>query len=66
MILIRLQRAAVLEYLRIGYDLIQKGGVREDRIVHLCKLSLVAQLFDECLVFARESENIFAAAIVTG
>jgi len=42
------------------------GGVREDRVVYFCELLLIAQLFDENLIFARERENIFAAAIITG
>jgi hypothetical protein len=63
---LHLGRASVLEYRRVGHDLIQKGGIREDRVVYFCELLLVAQLFDESLVFARERENIFATAIITG
>jgi hypothetical protein len=64
-ILLRLGRAAVFEYLRVGYYLVQKGGIREDRVVHFCELLLVAQLVDEGLVLTRECENIFATTIVT-
>lgn len=60
------RRATVFEYLRVGHDLIQKRGIREDRIVHFCELSLVAQLFDESLVLTWECENVFAAAIIAG
>lgn len=63
---LHLGRASVLEYRRVGHDLIQKGGIREDCVVYFCELLLVAQLFDESLVFARERENIFATAIITG
>jgi hypothetical protein len=64
-ILLRLGRAAVVfEYLRVGDYLVQKGGIREYRVVYFCELLLVAQLFDEGLVLTREGENIFATAIV--
>ena len=64
-ILLRLGRAAVVfEYLRVGHYLVQKGGIREDRVVYFCELLLVAQLFNESLVLAREGEKIFATAIV--
>jgi hypothetical protein len=33
---LQLGRASVLEYSRVGHDLIQKGGIREDRIVYFC------------------------------
>lgn len=66
LLFLQLGRASVLEYRRVGHDLIQKGGIREDRVVYFCELLLVAQLFDEGLVFARERENIFATAIITG
>ena len=62
---LRLGRARVLEYFRVRYDLVQKGGIREYRIIHFCEFSLVSQLFDESLVFARERENVFAPAIIT-
>jgi hypothetical protein len=61
---LQLRRTSVLEYRRVGHDLVQKGGVREDRVVYFCELLLVAQLFDESLVFAWEHENIFATAII--
>ena len=42
-ILLRLGRAAVVfEYLRVGHYLVQKGGIREDRVVYFCELLLVA------------------------
>lgn len=63
---VQLGRASVLEYRGVGHDLTQEGGIREDRVVYFCELLLVAQLFDENLVFARERENIFATAIITG
>jgi hypothetical protein len=63
---LQLGRASVLEYRRVSHDLIQKGGIREDRVIYFCELLLVAQLFDESLVFAREHEYIFATAIITG
>jgi hypothetical protein len=63
---LQLGRASVLEYRRVGHDLTQEGGIHEDRVVYFCELLLVAQLFDENLVFARERENIFATAIITG
>jgi hypothetical protein len=66
LLFLQLRRASVLEYRRVGHDLIQKGGIREDRVVYFCELSLVAQLLDKTLVFARERENIFATAIITG
>jgi len=67
LLFLRLGRATtVLEYFRVGHDLIQKGGIREDCIVYFCKLPLEAQLFDESLVFARERENVLATAIVSG
>ena len=62
----QLGRASVLEYRRVGHDLIQKGGIREDRVVYFCEPLLIAQLFDENLVFARKRKNIFATAIITG
>lgn len=40
--LLQLGRASVLEYRWVGYDLIQKGGIREDRVVYFCELLLVA------------------------
>jgi hypothetical protein len=33
--------ASVLEYRRVGHNLIQKGGIREDRVVYFCELLLV-------------------------
>jgi len=63
---LQLGRASVLEYRRVRHDLIQKSGIRENRVVYFCELLLVAQLFDESLIFAREHENIFATAIITG
>jgi len=66
LLFLQLGRASVLEYRRVGHDLIQKGNIREDRVVYFCELLLIAQLFDENLIFARERENIFAAAIITG
>ena len=66
LLFLQLGRASVLEYRRISHNLIQKGGICEDRVVYFCELLLVAQLFDESLVFARERENIFATAIITG
>jgi hypothetical protein len=63
---LQLGRASVLKNRRVGHDLTQKGGIREDRVVYFCELLLVAQLFDENLVFAQERENIFATAIITG
>ena len=59
------RRATILEYLRVDHDLIQKRGIREDRVVHFCELSFIAQLFDESLVLTWECENVFAAAIIT-
>ena len=50
----------------MSHNLVQKGGVREYRVVHICKLSFVAQSIDEVLVFTRERENIFATTIVAG
>jgi len=44
----------VFEYFRIGHYLLQKGGVREYRVVHFRELSFVAYLVDEGLVFTRE------------
>ena len=63
---LQLGRACVLEYRRVGHDLFQKGGIREDRVIYFCELLLVAQLVDESLIFTREDENIFATAIITG
>jgi hypothetical protein len=40
--LLQLGRASVLEYRWVGHDLIQKGGIREDRVVYFCELLLVA------------------------
>jgi hypothetical protein len=34
--------ASVLEYRRVGHDLLQKGGIREDRVVYFCEFLLVA------------------------
>lgn len=50
----------------MSHDLVQKGGVREYRVVRLCELSLVAQSIDQVLVFAGEGENIFATTVVAG
>jgi hypothetical protein len=66
LLFLQLGRANVLEYRRVSHDLTQKGGIREDRVVYFCELLLVAQLFDESMVFARERENIFATAIISG
>jgi hypothetical protein len=66
LLFLQLGRASVLKYRRVGHDLIQKCGIREDRVVYFCELLLVAQLLDKTLVFARERENIFATAIITG
>jgi len=33
---------AVFKYFRVGHDLVQKRGVREDRVVYFCELLLVA------------------------
>lgn len=64
LLFLQLGRANVFEYRRVCHDLVQKGGIREDRVVYFCELLLVAQLFDKSLVFARELENIFATAII--
>jgi hypothetical protein len=66
LLFLQLGRASVLEYRRVGHDLIQKGGIRKNSVIYFCKLLLIVQLFDENLVFARERENIFATAIITG
>lgn len=66
LLFLQLGRVSVLEYRRVGNDLIQKGGIREDSVVCFRELLLVAQLFDESLVFAREREDIFTTAIITG
>lgn len=66
LLFLQLGRVSVLEYRRVGHDLIQKSGIREDRVVYFRELLLVSQLFDENLIFARERENIFATAIITG
>lgn len=63
---LQLGRASIFEYCRVGDDLLQKGGIREDRVVYFREFLLVAQIFDESLVFAREREYIFATAIITG
>ena len=56
----------VFEYCRVGDYLVQKGGVREYRVVHFHELLLVAQFIDHGLIFERERENVFATAIVGG
>jgi hypothetical protein len=57
---------AAFEYFRVSHDLVQEGGVREYRVVHLRELSFEAQSIDERLVFAREREHVFATTIVAG
>ena len=42
LLFLQLGRASVLEYRRVGHNLIQKGGIRKDRVVYFCELLLVA------------------------
>lgn len=64
--LVPLLPRVVFEYFRVGDDLVQKGGVREYRVVHFHELPLVAQFVDHGLIFERERENVFATAVVGG
>lgn len=41
--------------------LLREGGISKDP---LCKLSIVAQLFDESLVFTRERKNVSLVFII--
>jgi hypothetical protein len=54
------------EDLRVGDNLLQEPGVRDDRVVHGVQLRAVAELDKQLLVGLRQCIQVFSSPIVCG